>query len=149
MGAVDLCARWKWTARFIGAVLLRGILGLLYVWLLVAHFRGGQGGFNSLHEVARLFENPYLLLAGWVHYLAFDLFVGSWEVRDARRLGIRHWFVIPCLILTFLFGPTGLVLYFILRWALKRSLLIEPDYYVLAASTWARRPLTKSNVFLL
>ena len=55
------------------------------------------------------------LLAGWVHYLVFDLFVGSWEVSDARRLGIPHLFVVPCLILTFLLGPCGLLLYLAVR----------------------------------
>ena len=51
---------------------------------------------------------PWLLLAGWIHYLAFDLLVGSWEARDARGRGISHVFVVPCLILTFLFGPAGM-----------------------------------------
>ena len=56
-------------------------------------------------------RNPWLLLAGWIHYLAFDLLVGSWEVRDARERGIGHLLVVPCLILTFLFGPAGWLLY--------------------------------------
>ena len=45
----------------------------------------------------------------------FDLFIGSWEVRDAQAHGISHWLVIPCLFFTFMFGPVGLLLYFILR----------------------------------
>jgi hypothetical protein len=73
------------------------------------------GGFGSAAEVAILFSNPYLLTAGWVHYLAFDLFVGSWEVRDGKQQGINHFLVVPCLLLTFLLGPTGLVLYLIIR----------------------------------
>jgi hypothetical protein len=56
-----------------------------------------------------------LLLAGWVHYLAFDLFIGSWQVRDSQQRGIGHLFVIPCLVLTFLFGPAGLLCYLALR----------------------------------
>ena len=83
----------------------------LYAVLIAIHFAGSKGGFSSLHEVALLFANPWLLLAGWVHYLAFDLLVGSWEVRDARERGVRHIFVVPCLILTFLFGPAGWLLY--------------------------------------
>jgi hypothetical protein len=50
-----------------------------------------------------------------VHYLAFDLFVGSWEVRDSRVHGIPHWFVLPCLFLTFMFGPAGWLLYLTVR----------------------------------
>jgi hypothetical protein len=62
-----------------------------------------------------LFENRWALLAGWTHYLAFDLFVGTWEVRDARASGIPHLLVLPCLGLTFLFGPAGWLLYMALR----------------------------------
>ncbi len=91
---------------------------------MATRFPGSEGGFGSLEEVALFFEDPYLLVAGWVHYLAFDLFIGAWEVRDARRLGLHHLIIIPCLLLTFLAGPTGLLLYFILRWSLKRKALI-------------------------
>lgn len=90
-------------------------LALVYVGLIVLHWRGAQGGFGSLEEVARLFSNPWLLVAGWVHYLAFDLFVGSWVVRDARSRGIPHWLVLPCLFFTFMFGPAGWLLYMALR----------------------------------
>ena len=68
-------------------------------------------------EVMRLFTNQWVVLAGWIHYLAFDLFVGGWEVRDSQARGISHWFVIPCLILTFLLGPIGFLLYHIVRLA--------------------------------
>ena len=54
-----------------------------------------------------LFTMPEIALAGWIHYLAFDLFVGAWEVRTARREGIAFLLVLPCLALTFLFGPAG------------------------------------------
>jgi hypothetical protein len=62
---------------------------------------------------------------GWVHYLAFDLFVGSWQLRDAKRLDIAHVQLIPCLLLTLLLGPIGLVCYFALRWALRRHILMR------------------------
>jgi len=55
----------------------------------------------------RLFTKPEIALAGWIHYLAFDLFVGSWEVRTARSERIPILIVLPCLLLTFLFGPAG------------------------------------------
>ena len=83
--------------------------------------------FEAAHDVAHLFQTPHLLLAGWIHYLAFDLFIGAWEVRDARRLGITHILVIPCLALTFLFGPAGLLLYFVLRWTLGRQVLMTAE----------------------
>jgi len=73
------------------------------------------GGFSTLAGVGTLFSNPWLLLAGWMHYLAFDLLVGSWELEDAAERGIPHWIVVPCLLLTFLFGPAGWLLYRIVR----------------------------------
>jgi hypothetical protein len=119
--------RWKWSARVIAGVVIPLLLGLIYLYLVATHFRASEGGFGSLAEVSKLFQNPYNLLAGWVHYLAFDLFIGSWEVRDARRLGIHHLLVVPCLVLTFLFGPVGLLLYFALRWFVKRRLIVNEE----------------------
>ncbi|MDQ3685674.1 MAG: ABA4-like family protein [Acidobacteriota bacterium] len=117
--------RWKWTKLILDSCLLPLLLAVVYLFLVVAHFGQTDGGFGSLADVSKLFQNPHVLLAGWIHYLAFDLFVGGWEVRDAERLGINHLLVVPCLILTFLLGPIGLLLYFILRWTLRRKFLIE------------------------
>jgi hypothetical protein len=116
---------WKWTTRLVTSVLLPSLLALLYVYLIATHWAGAEGGFGSLTDVGRLFDDPALLLAGWVHYLVFDLFVGTWEVRDAQRLGISQLLVVPCLVLTFLFGPIGLLLYFVLRGLLRRRFLLE------------------------
>jgi hypothetical protein len=55
------------------------------------------------------------MVAGWTHYLAFDLLVGNWEMRDATARGIPYALVLPCLVLTFLFGPAGWLLYVIVR----------------------------------
>jgi hypothetical protein len=106
--------RWRWTMG-IAAVFLPLTLAGLYLGLVVVHLIGAEGGFGSLEQVARLFENRWLLLAGWVHYLAFDLFVGAWEVRDAQRLALPHLAVLPCLALTLFAGPVGLLAYFLVR----------------------------------
>ncbi|HEY0408361.1 MAG TPA: ABA4-like family protein [Pyrinomonadaceae bacterium] len=119
--------RWRWSARIIACVVIPLLLALLYLYLVVAHFGESGGGFGSLAEVSKLFENPYALLAGWIHYLAFDLFIGSWEVRDAQREGVHHLLVVPCLALTFLFGPIGLLLYFALRLIVKRRLVVNEE----------------------
>lgn len=119
--------RWKWSARVIAGGVIPVLLGLLYVYLIATHFGESGGGFGSLAEVSQLFSNPYNLLAGWVHYLAFDLFIGSWEVRDAQRLGIHHLLVVPCLVLTFMLGPIGLLLYFLLRSILKRRFIVNEE----------------------
>lgn len=119
--------RWSWTTKLISSVVIPLLLALVYLKLAITDFAVAEGGFGSLSEIAKLFENKNLLLAGWIHYLAFDLFVGSWEVRDAQKLQITHYLVIPCLFLTFMFGPIGYLLYFIIRLTVKKKLLIEPD----------------------
>jgi hypothetical protein len=91
------------------------VFACVYIAVIAAHWRGSEGGFSTLTDVATLFANPWLLLAGWTHYLAFDLFVGAWETRDARERRIPHVLVLPCLLLTFLFGPAGLLLYLSVR----------------------------------
>jgi hypothetical protein len=117
--------RWRWSARLIAPVLIPALLAVLYSLLVVTQFGHSPGGFPSLSSVALLFQNRGMLLAGWVHYLAFDLFVGSWEVRDSQAAGIRHYLIVPCLLLTFLFGPAGWVLYLLIRSVANRSGVIE------------------------
>jgi hypothetical protein len=117
--------RWKWGARLVCPVVIPLLLALVYLWLVATTFGRTPGGFGSLAEVSLLFQNPRALLAGWIHYLAFDLFIGSWEVRDAQRTGVHHLLVVPCLVLTFLFGPVGLLLYFALRAGIRRKLFVE------------------------
>ena len=56
--------------------------------LVAATLPRAEGGFSSLAAVSTLFADPWVLLAGWTHYLAFDLFIGGWEVRDARQRGV-------------------------------------------------------------
>ena len=116
-----LVPRWRFTMP-VAAVGLPLALAVVYAVVLGRHWGEGQGGFGSLKEVGMLFANPFALLAGWVHYLAFDLFIGAWEVRDAQKHQLPHLAVVPCLLLTFLFGPAGLLLYFVLRYALRRQL---------------------------
>lgn len=89
--------------------------------MIVLFFGKAEGGFDSLANVMKLFTNEWSVLAGWIHYLAFDLFVGAWEVKDSQEKGISHWFVIPCLVLTFLFGPIGFLLYSVLRFFLGQK----------------------------
>ena len=89
------------------------VLAVAYVVLIAVHW--GPGGYGSLQQVQQLFSVPGLLLAGWVHYLAFDLFVGSWIAERASALGWPAWAAWPLLALTFLFGPAGLLAYALVR----------------------------------
>lgn len=115
-----LFPRRRWSAPLVAGVLVPLLFAALYAILVVAHIGNAKGGFDSLANVSALFADRWLLLAGWVHYLAFDLFIGAWEVCDSQRQGIPHWVVLPCLLLTFLFGPMGLLCYFAIRWLRAR-----------------------------
>lgn len=117
--------RKRWVSALTTAIVVPGALAVAYVLLLALHWSEASGGFQSLADVSTLFQNPWVLLAGWIHYLAFDLFVGTWEVRDAAANGISHWLIIPCLVLTFMFGPVGFLLYLLLRTASRRRVAIE------------------------
>ena len=110
-------------AQVISAAAIPLLLALAYAGLVLAFWWEAPGGFGSLPEVQALFTHPHIALAGWLHYLAFDLFLGAWEVRTARAEGIPHWAVVPCLFLTFLFGPAGLLAFAILRFTLVRKVL--------------------------
>jgi Domain of unknown function (DUF4281) len=102
--------RKRWAIAVV-PVVVPLLLAIVYVVLIAATLGRTEGGFSSLAAVRALFDNPWALLAGWTHYLAFDLFIGGWEVRDAQRRGIPHLLVVPALVLTFLVGPAGLLLY--------------------------------------
>lgn len=104
----------------ISGVAVPALLALAYTGLIGAFFAGAEGGFGSIAAVRALFQSDALLVAGWLHYLAFDLLVGAWEVRTARAEAIPHLLVIPCLALTFLFGPLGFLAFLILRAAHTR-----------------------------
>lgn len=102
--------RWKHTLPIVRGFLVP-LLALGYAALLIARFGATEGGFSSLAAVQTLFADPYTLVAGWVHYLAFDLFVGSWIVQDAGIRRVPAWLRIGVLPFTFMFGPVGLGLY--------------------------------------
>jgi hypothetical protein len=116
LGAAPWLGRAKpaiWAAT--GIVIPVG-LGLAYWWLMATYWSSAAGGgYSSLSAVHALFQHPGLLTAGWFHYLAFDLFVGTWIAREGERAGIAPMLLIPCFVLTFLFGPVGLLAFLALR----------------------------------
>jgi hypothetical protein len=126
---------WRWGTQLIAPFVIPLILGLMYAFLIVTNMGKAEGDFSSLAGVRGLFEVDAVLLAGWIHYLAFDLFIGAWEVRDSRRLGIPHLLVIPCLICTLMLGPIGLALYFALRGVMKRTVWIDEGASAIAVAT--------------
>jgi hypothetical protein len=121
--------RWRWTAHLVHSALVPAVLGCSYLVLMLTGPPAPEGGnFTSLEGVSLLMQSPNGLLVGWIHYLAFDLFVGAWELRDSQRRGIAHWAVVPCLVLTLMLGPVGLLAYLALRAALQREwTLVETE----------------------
>lgn len=113
--------RWILTRKVILSGAIPLLLSAAYLILIVLFFGKADGGFDSLANVMKLFTNEWAALAGWIHYLAFDLLVGIWEVKDSQARSISHWFVIPCLILTFMLGPIGFLLYVVLRFFLSKE----------------------------
>jgi hypothetical protein len=108
-----LAPRWHITRDWLAPVIAPVLIGLCYGWLMLSNFSSSpaNANFNSLAGVAALFSVPELLLAGWIHYLAFDLFVGAWEIKDGQANNIPHLLIVPCLFFTLMAGPAGLVLY--------------------------------------
>ncbi len=97
--------------RRVGAIVIPAVIAATYTLLIATHWAGHRGGFNSLDDVMLLFTDRWLVTAGWIHYLAFDLFTGGWELADSRERGVPHLVMIPVLLLTFFFGPMGLLAY--------------------------------------
>lgn len=109
--ALAALPRVRWVATTVTGFVVPLLFAGVYTVIVASTWLSSTGSFSTLDEVATLFAQPWVLLAGWVHYLAFDLLVGSWEVRDARERGIPRLFVIPCLFVTFMFGPAGWLRY--------------------------------------
>ena len=120
-----VAGRVRWVPSLVTGAIVPLLFALFYTFLIAAHWGERTGGFGTLAQVHALFTNDWLLLAGWVHYLAFDLFIGSWQVRDAQQHKIPHLLLIPGLILTFMFGPIGLLLYCIIRMLRIRTLRLD------------------------
>jgi hypothetical protein len=100
---------------FIPQYVLPFAFGLLYAGLIFANVYTVDGGFGSIADVRALFSKDEVLLAGWIHYLAFDLFIGAWIARQADAIGLPRLLQAPILLATFMFGPVGLVLFLSMR----------------------------------
>lgn len=102
--------RWPVLPAVTGLVVPLG-LAIAYSVLILTHFFSGEGGFDSLASVRLLFQSDPALLAGWIHYLAFDLLIGGWIARQADDLGVSRLIQAPILFATFMFGPLGWLLF--------------------------------------
>ncbi|MDZ7906482.1 MAG: ABA4-like family protein [Cypionkella sp.] len=110
--------KWRWLDRIPALVIPFG-LSALYTGLILAHFSAAGGGFGSIAQVRALFASDWGLLAGWVHYLAFDLMIGALMATQMDRVGLARISQAPLLALIFLFGPLGVFLIWAAQGALR------------------------------
>ena len=102
------------------------LFAIVYTWLMLSTFKlADLKSFGSLDGVMNLFQNSKLVLAGWIHYLAFDLLAGLFIKKNSLKHGINHWIVVPCLLLTFMLGPAGLLLYLLIRLVITKNYFAE------------------------
>lgn len=108
--------KWKVTRFLINFKLIPIALSIIYaIYIVISIQSGGGMDFGSLSSVMALFTAENAVLAGWVHYLAFDLLVGMWMVNQNKELGIHPVILAPCLFATFMLGPIGFLLFFIIK----------------------------------
>lgn len=116
--ALLLAPGWRWTQTLAVSVTVT-LVACAYVALVGYALVSGEGAqgvdFTTMAGVAAIFSAPIGVVAGWAHYLAFDLFVGAWVVRDARARGVPHLLAVPSVLLCFVAGPAGFLLYRITR----------------------------------
>lgn len=117
--------QWPWTSRIVVSIIIT-MLSMLYVYLVFSSISFGDlESFGSLEGVMQLFGDSGAVLTGWVHYLAFDLLAGWFITFDAMRQEINRYLIIPCLLFTFMLGPSGLLLYLILRWIITKKYFVN------------------------
>lgn len=104
--------KWKVTRFLIDFKVIPVFLSLIYVIYIIQSLLSGLAmDFGSLKSVMALFTKENAVLAGWVHYLVFDLLIGMWMLEENKTLKIHPIVLTPCLIGTFMLGPIGFLLF--------------------------------------
>ena len=127
-----LLPHWRWTQRIMATLWPIVALAVLYALLLFSQIGGNAGDLlnPTLTGIAALLSTPAGATTGWVHFLAFDLFVGRWVYLDSRVLGISAWPVAPALFLVLMTGPLGLLLYLLVRLIWRRLFMASNSNYI-------------------
>jgi Domain of unknown function (DUF4281) len=114
---------WSWTKRIIGSLWWIVPLALAYALLVLPQAGSlfADLANPTMEGIARLLGNPAAAAIGWIHFLAFDLFVGRWIYLDSRERQISAWLVSPAIFFTLMFGPFGFLLYMLVRTLVRRS----------------------------
>jgi len=108
--------KWKITRFLTDYKIIPLLLAAIYgFYVITGLLKTGFPDFSDLKSVMALFTEEEAVLAGWIHYLAFDLLVGMWIVSKNRTLEIHKGIIIPCLLGTFMFGPLGFLLFMVIK----------------------------------
>ncbi|MXO95118.1 DUF4281 domain-containing protein [Erythrobacter aquimaris] len=101
---------------YLGVALLSAAYAVFLIAVVAGIVPGGEGGnFSSIEGVRQIFASDAGVTIGWIHYLAFDLFVGLWIARDADAKDFSRLVQAPILFATLMAGPLGLVLWLVIR----------------------------------
>jgi len=108
----------RWPAlNTLPRLILPALLALAYVALILPNLFTTEGNFSTIEGIRLLFASDALLAAGWIHYLAFDLFIGGWIADRSDEAGLPRLVQVPILLATFMLGPIGLLLFLLTRLA--------------------------------
>ena len=104
------------------------LLSGAYIFILYQAYIGSFdfiGNFNlylGLSYVSELFRDDLYLLMFWTHFVAVNLFIGGWILKDSNKFGINKIVLAFPLIITYLIGPIGILLYWLVRIFYAKSL---------------------------
>jgi hypothetical protein len=113
--ALGVALKRDWLRDAVAGTYIPVAISAAYLILIVFFFVGAEGGFDTLENVQKLFTSPWAALAGWIHYLAFDLFMGARIARGFAEQRLPRWPLVLLLPLTFLFGPIGYLAFEIIK----------------------------------
>lgn len=117
-----IAPNWKWTRKIILGLFFPVLFALAYLILFILFFKADTiADFSTLEGLAEVLSKKDAMLVAWLHYLAFDLLVGTWEFTDSKKVGIPHLVLVPCLFFTLMTGPIGFLMYFGIRFWKTRS----------------------------
>ncbi len=145
-----LLPRWRWTARLLRSPLVIAAPASLYAALVFPRLAEIWPAVSqpTLNGIAALLGTPAGATIAWVHFLAFDLFMGRWIYLDSRERGVNPWLMAPVLFLTLMLGPVGFLSYRMVR--SRERIRVEGLWRALQRAWNINRPLTiLSSVMLV
>ena len=112
-----LLPRWRWTARIVRSAIGSVVPAAPYAALVLPRLGEIWSTVSrpTLSGVMTLLASPAGATIAWIHFLAFDLFVGRWIYLDSQERRISPWLMAPLLFLTLMLGPAGFLVYLIVR----------------------------------